>query len=65
MLIEIKIVITYGEGTLIVKDYEKLYGVMESSVLNEEGVTRMYIFVKTYQTLRLISESLKVNYTLL
>lgn len=64
MLIEIKIVITYGEGTLIVKDYKKLYGVMESSVLNEE-VSRMHIFVKTYQTLPLISESLKVNYTLL
>lgn len=65
MLIEIKIVITYGEGTLIVKDYKKLYGVMESSVLNEEEVSRMHIFVKTYQTLHLISESLKVNYTLL
>ena len=52
VLIEIRMVITYGEGTLTVEEYNELYGVMEVFyVFNWEGVTWVYIFNKTHQHL--------------
>lgn len=50
VLIEIRMVITSGEGTLTVEEYKELHGVMEVFyVFNREGVTWVYIFNKTHQ----------------